>query len=253
MKKTVLVLFAILCLLLLSGTASATSISVAQQGDEVFIEVSDNSEPVIGASVTITGVNEETPLDGEYVTDEDGLVIFDDDAVEKLEGVVHLRITVEKDGSIKSTLSTITRGSDVGSEPLGQRISMGLHKSAQSTRGKIEGRMNAVKTDDRNISRLGNEVDQTLVLLGDAYFEREIISRDLAAGEITPNEFYLRTVKNTGQIAFLRSSLAESVGYLNGYDEESLNVNGIDPVELERLRIELENDRVIDTDRRISR
>jgi len=253
MRKVVPVLLVTLCLLLLTGAASATSVTVAQQENELYIEVTDNGEPVEGASVTVAGVEEETPLDGEYVTDEDGLVVFGSDVVKELEGVVHLRITVEKDGVIKSSLSTITRGSETGSAPLGQRVSMGLHESTQSTRGKIEGRMNAAKTDDVNVSDLGEDVDQILASLGEARFEREVISRDLAAGEITTNGFYLRTVKNTGQIAFLRSALGESVRYLGDYDDDTLAVNGIETVELERLRLELERDRVIDTDRRVSR
>lgn len=253
MKKAVLVLLTVvLCLVLLVGTATATSISVGQQGDEVFIEVKDDGNPVTNASVTVSGVNKETPLDGGYVTDEDGLVIFGEGNVEELKGVVHLRITVRKGGSIKSALSTITRGSDVGSAPLGQRMAKGLHGSAESTRGKIEARMNTAKKEDTEINKLGEEIDQAIVSLGDAYFEREVISRDLAAGDINTTVFYLRTVKNTGDIAFLRSSLDESVSYLNRYSDPRLSENGIDPVELERLRIELERDRVIGTDRRIT-
>jgi len=253
MKKAALVLLAmVLCLVLLIGTASATSISVGQQGQEVFIEVKDDGNPVNNASVTVSGVDEETPLDGEYVTDEDGLIIFDGEGMKELKGVVHLRITVRKDGSIKSALSSITRGSEVGSAPLGQRMSKGLHGSAESTRGKIEARMNVINKGERGIEKLGEDIDQTIVNLGNAQFEREVISRDLAAGDINATVFYLRTVRNTGDIAFLRSSLDESVSYLNRYSDPRLSENGIDPVELERLRIELEDDRVIGTDRRVT-
>lgn len=252
-KSTAVTLFVAVCLasVFLVGAAGALSVSVTQEGSEVFVEVTEGGEPVEDAKVSVSGVTTETPLDGEYSTDEDGRVSFDDDDVAGLSGVIHLRISVEADGSYKSDLTTLTRSPEVESPPLGQRISVSLGRSVSETRGTVEGRMDAIRTNASQIRRTATHVDGTLERLGNVRFEREVLGRNLAAGDITASEFYIRRVEKTGESALLRSSLRETVEHLSAYGDERLREEGIDTVELEVIRDELNRGSRIDTNRRI--
>jgi hypothetical protein len=252
-KSTAVVLFAVVCLasVPLVGAAGALSVSVTQEGPEVFVEVTEGGEPVEDAKVSVSGVTTETPLDGEYSTGEDGRVTFDDGDVAELSGVIHLRISVEADGSYRSELTTLTRSPEVESPPLGQRMSVSLGRSVSETRGKVEGRMDAIRTDASQIRRTAEHVDETLQRLGNVRFEREVLGRELAAGDITASEFYIRRVEKAGEAALLRSSLIETVEHLSAYGDERLREEGVDAEELEALREELTRGGGIDTNRRI--
>jgi hypothetical protein len=232
-----------------AGTAGALSVTVAEEGEEISIIVTDEGDPVREADVSISGVTRETVLDGEYETDWDGRVTFNRQQTQDLSGVVHLRITVESGGSYKSVLTTLTRSSEVGPSPMGHRMSMSLQDSVAGTRGKVEGRL-ATANSGEEVEATAGRVDSLLRDLGDAQFRREVLGRDLSAGEISPSEFYLEAVKNAGRSASIRNALKENVEYLISYEEERLLESGVDVQELNELHDEIQDGR-IDTDRRI--
>lgn len=236
---------------LLVGTAGALSVSVTDQGSTVSLQVTENGEPVEGAVVSVSGVSEETPLDGEYVTNGEGRVVFEEEDVSEISGVVNLRITVEADGSYRSALTTLTRSPEIDSPPMGQRMSVSLHESVSETRGTIEGRMDALRTNASQIHRTAEHVDETVVRLSNTRFERQVLGRRLAAGDITASEFYIRSVETAGEVALLRNSLRETVRHLSGYDEERLRQEGVNVEDLEALRNNLENGTRVDTNRRL--
>ena len=247
----VLVVF-ILTSVLLVGTAGALSVSVTQDSSGVSVEVTDNNEPVEGASVTVSGVSDVTPLDGEYVTDNNGRVVFGDESIEQLSGIVNLRITVEHEDSFKSAITTLARSPEIGSPPMGQRMSMSLHKSVADTRGTIESRLNTEMTDSSETRRIAEQIDEMPVRLDDVRFERQALGRNLATGDITVSEFYLRIVENAGEEARLISSLGVTVRHLSSYDDETLRESGVDVQELDSLLEEIESERGIDATERLT-
>lgn len=252
-NSTAVALLVAVCLasVFLVGTAGALSIGVTEEGSNVSLQVTDGGEPVENAQVTVSGVTGETPLDGEYVTNSDGRVIFEEEKVAELSGVVNLRITVEAGGSYKSALTTLMRSPEIDSPPMGQRMSVSLSKSVSETRGKVEGRMDALRTNASQIRRTAEHVDETVVRLTNTQFERRVLGRRLAAGDITASEFYVRSVEMAGEVALLRSSLRETVRHLSEYDEGRLREEGVNTQELKALRNELKRGNRIDTDRRI--
>jgi len=246
---------AVLTLLLLSaaalaGTASALSVTVAEGDADITVEVTESGEPVRGANVTVSGVTGETPLDGEYTTDASGRVKFSGEQTSELSGVVHLRVTVDSGRSYKSVLTTFTRGPEAGSSPIGHRMSMSLQEPVASTHGKILGRLGTSETNT-TVRAAADSVDTLLANLSNTEFRREVLGRDLAAGEISPSEFYLRAVKNARRSSTLRGALAEYVGYLNGHSDERLRESGVDVEAYTSLRNELTEGRSVNTDRRI--
>jgi len=253
-KSVAVVVLAVFALtsVLLVGTAGALSVSVTQDSSSVSVEVTENGEPVEGASVSVSGVSEETPLDGEYVTDSNGRVVFGDDRIEQLSGIVNLRITVDHEGSFKSAITTLARSPEIGSPPMGQRMSMSLHKSVADTRGTIESRLYAEKTNPSEIRQTAEEIDGMLVRLDDVRFERQALGRNLATGDISVSEFYLRMVENAGEEARLISSLGVTVRHLSSYDDGRLRANGVDVEELEALLNEIESDQRIDANQRLT-
>jgi hypothetical protein len=240
----------LLTAVLLTGTAGALSVSVAEGESDITVEVTDEGDAVGGANVTVSGVTGETALDGEYTTNEDGRVAFGDDATSRLSGVIHLRVTVEYAGSYKSVLTTFTRGPEAGSTPMGHRMSMSLQEPVASTHGKIMGRLNAAEGGSE-VRATAERVDVLLANLSDTEFRREVLGRDLAAGEISASEFYLEAVKNARRSATLRGALGENVDRLNGYSEDRLRDEGIDVSELRALSEGLSEGVSIDTDRRL--
>ena len=252
-NSTAAVLLVAVCLasVLLVGAAGALSISVTEEGSNVSLQVTEAGEPVENAQVTVSGVTGETPLDGEYMTNSDGKVSFEEEKVAELSGVVNLRITVEAGGSYKSALTTLTRSPEIDSPPMGQRMSVSLSKSISETRGKVEGRMDALRTNASQIRRTAKHVDETVVRLTNTRFERQVLGRRLAAGDITASEFYVRSVEMSGEVALLRSSLRETVRHLSEYDQERLREEGVNTRELEALRNELERENRVNTNRRL--
>jgi len=251
--STAVTLFVVVCLasVLLVGTAGALSVSVTQEGPDISVEVTEGGDPVEDAKVSVSGVTTETPLDGEYSTDGNGMVFFDEEDVAELSGVIHIRITVEADGSYRSDLTTLTRSPEIESPPLGNRISVSLGKSVSKTRGTVEGRMDALRSNASQIHRTATHVDETLERLGNVRFEREVLGRELAAGDISASEFYIRRVEKTGEAVLLRSSLRETVEHLSEYEDSRLREEGVDTEELEALGDELRSGGNVDTNRRI--
>ncbi|MDZ7687418.1 MAG: hypothetical protein U5J64_01630 [Halobacteriales archaeon] len=255
---TVLVALALTSVLFV-GTAGALSVSFTQDSSSVSVEVTENGEPVEGATVSVSGVSEETPLDGEYVTDSDGKVVFEDERLDEISGIVNLRLTVEYDGSFKSAITTLARSPEVGSPPMGQRMSMSMHKSVAGTRGTIESRLNAERASasvsaagTSEARRTAEQIDEMLVRLDEVRFERQALGRNLATGDITVSEFYLRLVENAGEEARLVSSLRETVRHLSSFDEARLRENGVDTEELDALLRELDGSRQIDANQRLT-
>ncbi|MCX2818048.1 hypothetical protein EGH25_01595 [Haladaptatus sp. F3-133] len=238
-------------IVLLTGTAGALSVTVAEGESDITVEVSQEGDGVGGANVTVSGVTGETPLDGEYVTNDDGRVVFDEDATSQLSGVIHLRVTVDHAGSYKSVLTTFTRGPEAGSTPIGHRISMSLQEPVAGTHGKIMGRLNAGDEGGSEVHATADRIDILLSNLSDAKFRREVLGRDLAAGEISASEFYLGAVKNARRSAMLRGALNENVDVLTDYDDERLRDEGIDVRELQALNESLNRGGAVDTDRRL--
>lgn len=236
----------------LVGTAGALSVSVTEEGSSISVEVTDDGAPIEGADVTVSGVTRETSLDGEYTTDENGRVVFDDESVSEISGVVNLRITVEYESSYKSALATVTRSPELDSSPMGQRMSMNLHESVSKTRGTIEGRMDTRMSTESDISQTAEQVDEMLVRLNNVRFERQALGRNLATGDISVSEFYLRAVENSGEEVLLKNSIKEKVRHLSSFDEETLRQNGVDTQELNDLAQEMEGDREINADERLT-
>lgn len=246
----VAVFVAVLASVLLVGTAGALSVSVTEEGSSISVDVTQDGEPVEDAKVTVSGVTGETPLDGDYATDEDGKVVFDEERVSELSGVVNLRITVDTGTSYKSALATVTRSPEIDSPPMGQRMSMNLQESVSGTRGTIESRLD---TESRSeVHRTAESVEYLLMRLDDVQFEREALGRNLATGDITVTEFYLRAVENAGERMLIRSSLETQVMHLKEMDEDMLRDEGIDTDALDALVSEIEDDRGINTDRRLT-
>lgn len=235
----------------LVGTAAALSVSVTEEGSSISVEVTQNGVPVENADVSVSGVTRETPLDGEYKTDENGRIVFDDESVSEVSGVIHLRITVESGPSYKSALATVTRSPELDSSPMGQRMSMNLHESVSSTRGTVESRMDARRSTASDIRRTAEQVDEMLVRLSDIRFERQALGRNLATGDISVSEFYLRAIENSGEEILLKNSIKETVRHLSSFDEETLRENGVDTEELEDLLQEIEGNRQINADERL--
>ena len=250
-KSVAFAVFVAVCLasVALAGTAGALSVSVTEGESTISVEVTENGDPVQGADVTVSGVAEETPLDGEYTTDENGRVVFAGSSVSGLSGVVHLRINVESGPSYKSAIATLTRSPELDSSPMGQRMSMNLHKSVSKTRGTVEGRLDSRRMTD--IRRTAEDIDEMLVRLSDVRFEREALGRNLATGDISVSEFYLRAVENSGREALLRNSIREKVHYLNSFDEDTLRKNGVETDELGALVREVNGNLEIDADERL--
>jgi len=235
----------------LAGTATALSVTVAEEGADITIQVTEDGMPVDGAEVRVSGVTRETPLDGEYTTTRDGEVRFREARTKDLEGVVHLRITVDTGTSFRSVLTSVTRSPEEGPSPMGHRMSMSMQESVASTHGMVESRLDTSGAGEGEIRSQAEEVDRILGGLGDAEFEREVLGRDLAAGELSSSEFYLSAVENARKSSSLRSALSERMGYLSRYDDETLRENGVRVDELNELREEIEGSRSVDTDRRI--
>lgn len=235
----------------LTGTASALSVSVAEGESDITVEVTEGGSPVPNANVTVSGVTGETPLDGEYLTDENGRVSFGGEKTSELSGIVHLRVTVESSGSYKSILTTFTRGPDADSSPMGHRMSMSFQESVASTHGKIVGRLDAAETEDSGVRATAKRVDTLLANLSETKFRREVLGRDLAAGEISASEFYLEAVKNARRSSTIRGALEENVGRLSRYSDERLREEGVDAGDVKSLRESLRQGRSVDTDTRL--
>jgi len=240
----------VLAVVLVAGTAGALSVSVAEGESEITVEVTEGGEPVEGADVTVSGVTGETPLDGEYVSDENGDVVFGEGLTSELSGVVHVRVTVETAGSYKSVLTTFARGPASGSTPVGHRMSMSLQEPVASTHGKVMGRLDTGASEG-GVRATADRVDALLANLSETGFRREVLGRDLAAGEISASEFYLGAVKNARRSATVRGALEENVGYLSGHDDDRLREAGVDVGELASLRRSLSEGGGVDTDRRL--
>lgn len=235
----------------LAGTATALSVTVAEEGSDITIQVTEDGMPVDGAEVRVSGVTRETPLDGEYTTTRDGEVRFREARTEDLEGVVHLRITVDTGSSFRSVLTSVTRSPEEGPSPMGHRMSMSIQESVASTHGMVESRLDTSDAGEDDVRAQAEEVDRILEGLGDAEFEREVLGRDLAAGEISSSEFYLSAVENARKSSSLRSGMSVRVDYLSRYDDETLRESGVRVDELDELRQEIEGSRSVDTNRRI--
>jgi hypothetical protein len=253
-KSVAFTVFVAFCLasVALVGTAGALSISVTEEGSSISVEVTDDDAPVENADVTISGVTEETPLDGEYTTDGEGMVVFDGEGVSELSGVVHLRITVDTGSSYKSALATVTRSPELDSSPMGQRMSMSLQESVSETRGVIESRMSVEMSTASEIRQTAEDVDEMLVSLSNVRFERQALGRNLATGDISVSEFYLRSVEYTGEEIMLKNSIEETVRYLDGFGNETLSQNGVNTDELNALIQEIEGNQDINADERLT-
>lgn len=252
-KSVAFTVFVILSLSLVTlvGTAAALSISVTEEGSSISVEVTEDGAPVEGADVMVSGVTGETPLDGEYTTDQNGRVVFDTESVSEVSGVVNLRITVESGSSYKSALATVTRSPQLDSSPMGQRMSMNLHESVSKTRGTVESRMDTRRSTESDIRQTAERVDEMLLRLSDVRFERQALGRNLATGDISVSEFYLRAVENSGEEVLLRNSIREKVRHLSSFEEEALRENRVDTEELNDLLQEIESNREINADERL--
>jgi hypothetical protein len=231
-----------------SGTAGALSVSVAESDEDITIEVTEGGDPVPNANVTVSGVTSETSLDGEYVTDREGRVSFGD-RTSDLSGVVHLRISVDSGDSFKSVLTTFARGPDSSSTPIGHRMSMSLQEPVASTHGKVVSRLDSGGVS--NVRATAQNINSLLANLSDTQLRREVLGRDLAAGEISTSEFYVGAVKNARRGATLRGALEQEVERLSRYSDERLRDEGVDVEEFEALREEVGTGRSINTDRRL--
>lgn len=247
LTATVLVLF-----LATTGVAAAAgdlSIGITQESSSVTIEVSRNGAPVSGANVTVASVGEESALDGDYVTNDEGDVVFDEATIANLSGVYHFRITVETEEVSKSRLATITRSPDVDrSAPLGQRISRSLQDSAARTRGTVEGtifvtRLEDVNDTDSKIDVLRSHAEQTIDRLVDLRLEHQSLGRRHATGQLNLTEFFTAAIENSGERAMLRNDLRTTLDHLERYDVERLQRNGVDVESMRRIQQRLRSDR----------
>ena len=249
-STAVAVLAVLVSAVVLTGTATALSVTVAEGESDIAVEVTEGGDPVSGANVTVSGVTGETPLDGEYTTDRDGRVEFSQAKTAEISGVVHLRVTVDSGNAYKSVLTTLTRGPDAGSSPIGHRISMSLQEPVASTHGKIVGRLNAAE-EGSGVRATAERVDVLLANLSETEFRREVLGREFAAGDISASEFYLEAVKNARRSATFRGALRENVDRLSGYSDERLREEGVDVEQLTEMRNRLRQGRSIDTDVRL--
>lgn len=252
-RPSAVVVFAVVLVsaVFVTGTAGALSVSVAEGESDITVEVTEGGEPVADANVTVSGVTGETPLDGRYETNQRGTVVFGDGKTSELSGIVHLRVTVESPGSYKSVLTTFARGPDAESSPIGHRMSMSLQESVASTHGKVVGRLNAAESGRSEVRATAERVDTLLSNLSETEFRREVLGRDLAAGEISASKFYLEAVKNARRSSTLRGALEENVDRLSSYGDERLRKEGVNPDAVGSLHERLRQGRSVDTDARL--
>ncbi len=248
-----------LCLLSAAAVGVAAgdlSVSVAEEERDVVIEVSAGGEPAENANVSVSGVDEPTEIDGDYVADSSGRVTFDSEDLGNLTGVVFLRITVEHEGSLRSTLTSVTRGPGFDDAGFGQRLSKTLSVNAAETQGSVEGYLKAEEARrpigaTNRAELLSTTVNDRLMLLGEARFEHQVVGTKFATGELEPPEYYVTSIHRSNQIAYLESYLPTVTRELAEVDEEAREREGVDEESLAELLNEVENPEEIDGDRRI--
>lgn len=241
------------------GTAAEDlAVGITEEASTVTIEVHQSGVPVSGANVSVASVGPASALDGEYVTDDDGEVVFDSEKTENLSGVHHFRVTVETASVSKSRLATITRSPDVErSAPLGQRISMSLQDSAARTRGAVAGTIfvtgiEDVANDEDKIDVLRSHAELTIDDLEELRLERQALGRRHATGDLNLTAFFTEVIQNSGQRAMHRQDLQTTLDRLDRYSVERLEQSGVDVASMRRVERRLRADRSIPSGTSIS-
>lgn len=250
----------VLVLLLAAASAGVAAgelgISVAEEGESLVIEVSSDGEPAEGANVTVSGVDGETDLDGEYVTGPEGRVVFSENMTANLSGVVYLRITVDYEGSYRSALSSVTRSPDFDDAGLGHRLSKTLSESVAETQGEVEGRLKVREAlrpigGTNRAHLLSTAVNERLIQLGEARFELSVVGNKYATGDISEDQYYVQTVHRSGEVEYLETYIPHATKALGDVDEDALEREEVDEEALAALLKEVESGEQIDGDRRI--
>lgn len=254
-------LLGLLTLVVTTGGAAAAddlAVAVTEEESTITVDVTRGDEPVEGATVTVSGLADETPLDGEYRTDPQGKVTFRSDTMANVSGVVHLRLTVETERTTTSQLATITRSPDVrASAPLGQRISMSLQDSVAKTRGVVEGTMfvtdiESVENDEGKIDVLRSHAERTIRRLDELRLQRDALGRRHATGGIDTPTFFTRAIELSSRRAMLRQDLATTLRRLDRFDDDELETKGVEVEAMRDLRRNLARDDAVPSDASIS-
>lgn len=248
---TPVLLVALLGLTAVTGTATAAedlSVAITEETSTITIDVTRDGEPVEAATVTVSGIGNETPLDGEYRTDGRGRIIFGPDHTRNISGVVHLRLTVETETVTTSQLATITRSPDVRrSAPLGQRISMSLQDSVARTRGAVEGTMfvtdlESIDDEEGKIDVLRSHAERTLQRLDERELERQALGRRHATGDVDTATFFTQAIEISAKQSMLREDLATTLRRLDRFDDRALEKKGVRVDAMRDLRESLERE-----------
>ncbi|MFP4632432.1 MAG: hypothetical protein ACLFMT_03220 [Halobacteriales archaeon] len=245
------VVFLLAFSVLVSPAAAEVSVSVAEEGEALLIEVTDDGEPAEGANVTIEGVGDETALDGEYVTDSEGEVYFGSERTANLSGVIYLRITAEHNDSLRSTLSSLTRGADVEDSGYGARLSQTFTESAGETRGDVSGFFTVRDTqrpigDDRRAELLADEIDDDIDGLDDARFELQVVGNRFATGDIDEETFLVDYLRYAAAVAAMESDLERTALALDEVDVSARERTGVDEEALDDLLRAIEEGEDVD-------
>ncbi len=227
--------------------AQPISVKVIEEDPIIAIEVTMGSEALENATVRISGLQNETPLDGEYTTNNQGRVEFEEKA-EDLYGVVNLRIEVQTDSSIKSIISTIVRGPNIEEAPIGKQLWTTLRKGAKRTKGKIQGNLTVKNSSLRYLVR---ESQRILADIMDSNIEKEGLGRRYATGAITLNEYFYEASNIEVRKSRLRGKLLFILRDIRLYSDSELEKVGVNPTSVEIHYNDLSEGRQLETSRRI--
>lgn len=247
MRKYILLILSIFLLsilLTIPSTAQPLEVQVVEETSRISIIVNQNGEPVSGAVVRISGLGEETALDGEYITNENGKVIFNKD----LSGVTNLRIEVESGRNFISTVTTIVRGPDIQKAPLGQQMWNELRQSSKRTEGVIIG---SLTTKNSSIERLSRKAQSLLVDIIDKNVQKERLGREYVTRQITIDEYYFSTINNEVRREKIRYNLLMILEELRKYPESILKKSEINTEAINQHYNDILEGKNLETTRRI--
>lgn len=236
--------------------AGDLGVSVAEEGDDIVVEVSSNGVGVEGANVSVSGVDEPTDIDGDYVTGEDGRILFAAEETANMTGVIYLRLTVDYQGTSRSLLTSIMREPDFGDAGLGQRLSMAMSVSAAETQGEVESRLKVAEAHrpigaTYRAELLSNHVNDRLMALSEARFELQVVGSKYATGDISDRDYYVDSIYRTSEIAYLERDIPYTARALSQVDPEALEREDVDVDALQEVLNQTESGEEIDGDRRI--
>lgn len=237
------------------SNSSSVSVGLTQEpSGEIVIRVYRNGTPLPGATVEITGIEEETQIDGIYVTNENGEITFEEDTTEDLPLVVRIRIEITA-RNVKASYPFIfvRRDNFVESGTIGKQVSSTLQDSVGQTRGAVEARMflskvNAAQSDYARIELMRERSLEIVRELGGQNDVLQNLQIRLTTSEITITEFYVRQIEMQSREETLKTELVYILERLRMYDDERLSEHGIDPIEVDVLYNNLRNNRRVEYD-----